>query len=417
MARPNGDVCVIGGGAAGMLAAGILAERGLRVTVIEKNDRTCIKLRITGKGRCNITNDCTVRDVIEAVPSNGRFLYGALTELSPADTKSLFIKLGIPLKTERGGRVFPASDRAEDVVSALRSFALRGGVTITRARASGLRTENGAVKAVETDKGEYKCSFALLATGGMSYPATGSTGDGYAIAAALGHNIIQPRPSLVPLCSPDGFCGEMQGLSLRNVTLKAFDGKEKLIYEELGELLFTHFGISGPLSLSVSAHMRDFNNDRYRVSIDLKPGLDEQKLNRRILRDFEKYSNRDFQNSLTEIANRKMIPVLIRRSGIAPDEKVHSITREQRHCLVRLFKDFRIDISGPRPIDEAIITSGGIDVREIDPKTMGSKKVHGLYFAGEIIDVDAYTGGFNLQIAWSTAYSAARHIWKEVSVI
>ncbi len=413
MAKPNIEVCVIGGGAAGMLAAGLISEKGLRVTVIEKNDGTCKKLGITGKGRCNITNDCSVREAIEAIPTNGRFLYSALSEFSPADTIKLFEKLGVPLKTERGGRVFPVSDRAEDVVSALRCYASRGGVNIVKARAVSIRTEKDLVSAVITDRGVYPCSCVLLAAGGMSYPHTGSTGDGYTIAASMGHNIISPRPSLVPLCSPDSFCSEMQGLSLRNVTLKAFDSKNKLIFKELGELLFTHFGISGPLSLSASAHMRDFSNDRYRVSIDLKPGLDEMKLDRRILRDFENYSNRDFINALSDLANRKMIPVLVKRSGISPDTKVHSITREQRLGLVRLFKEFSVEISEPRPISEAIITSGGVDVREIDPKTMRSKIIRGLCFAGEVIDADAYTGGFNLQIAWSTAYAAASHMGKE----
>ena len=321
-----------------------------------------------------------------------------------------FERLGVPLKTERGNRVFPVSDKAADVVTALRNYVSRGGVKVAYGDVCGIDTENGAVTAVRTHDDVFPCDAVLLAAGGMSYPMTGSDGSGYKIAEKLGHHIEKPKPSLVPLCSDDDFCAEMQGLSLRNVTLKAYNGKGKLIYEELGELLFTHFGISGPLTLSASSHMRDFDGDRYRVSIDLKPGLDDQKLDKRIQRDFEKFSNRDFANSLNELANGKMIPVLVKRSGIPPETKVHSVTREQRHELVRLFKDFSVSISGPRPIAEAIITSGGVSVKEIDPKTMQSKLVEGLYFAGEIIDVDAYTGGFNLQIAWSTAYAAAQHI-------
>jgi len=392
-----------------MLAAGLMARRGLRVAVLEKNDKTLLKLGITGKGRCNLTNDASARDCVAAATTNGRFLYSALNEFPPADVMAFFEGLGVPLKTERGGRVFPASDRALDVVYALRAFVKRSGASVVRGRAEAIVTENGAVSGVRFDGGEIRCRAALLATGGMSYPATGSTGDGYAIAEKLGHTIVPPRPSLVPLTSPDGFCADMQGVSLRNVRLRAYEG-DKLVFDEQGELLFTHFGLSGPLVLSASAHLRDFSGDKCHVSIDLKPALDERKLDARILRDFEKFSNRDFQNALGELAPSKMIPVLVRRSGIPPETKVHSVTRAQRLALVRLFKDFSVRISGARPVEEAIVTSGGVDVREVDPKTMASKLVPGLYFAGEILDVDAYTGGYNLQIAWATAHAAAGHI-------
>lgn len=410
MKRPKTDVCVIGGGAAGMLAAAVAAERGNSVTVIEPNRYLGKKLGITGKGRCNITNNCLVEDVIKNIPENGRFLYSALNGFTPEDTMTLFENLGVKLKTERGGRVFPESDKAGDIVAALRGYMEMYSVQVLRERATEILVSEGKITGVKTDKSEIPADSVILATGGLSYPGTGSTGDGYRLASCLGHTVIPPCPSLVPLEAKQAFCKDMQGLSLRNVILTAYNSKDKRIYSELGEMLFTHFGISGPLVLSASAHMRDFVNDSYYVTIDLKPGLDSTKLDARILRDFEKYKNRDFANALSDLLHRTMIPVIIELSGIAPDTKVHSITREQRIRLGELIKSFRVDISSPRPIDEAIITAGGINTKEINPSTMQSKLVDGLYFAGEILNLDAYTGGFNLQIAWSTAYAAGTHI-------
>jgi len=403
------SIIVIGGGASGMMAAIIAAECGGRVTVLEKNDRLGVKLRITGKGRCNVTNECTLDELMRNIPGNGKFLYAAFRAFAPSDTIKFFENLGVPLKTERGGRVFPVSDRAADIAEALGRRMRELGVVVKKARALEILTEDGAVRGVKTDAGELDCDSVIICTGGMSYPKTGSSGDGYRMAAKLGHTIVEPKPSLVALETDDDCCPRMQGLSLKNVTLTAFDNSGRRIFEELGEMQFTHFGISGPLVLSASAHMRDFKTGGYSVKIDLKPGLDEKKLDQRILRDFEKYSNRDFKNSLDELLPRLMIPVIVERSGIPGETKVHSITRQQRLGLVKLLKGFTLNITGPRPIDEAIITSGGVSTREINPSTMESKLTKGLFFAGEVIDVDAYTGGFNLQIAWSTAVLAGRH--------
>ena len=401
------DTVIIGGGAAGMMAASVAARNGLDVVLLEPNKLLGRKLRITGKGRCNITNNCDVEEFLKNVCGDGRFLYSSLTKFSPADTITFFESLGVPLKTERGQRVFPVSDSAADVAEALEKCMRGSNVKVIRLAAKHIITQKGSVCAVSTSSGEkIGCRNAILCTGGLSYPATGSTGDGYIMAKELGHDIIPPAPSLVPLESGDDYCREMQGFSLKNVALSAYDGKDNCIYRELGEMLFTHFGVSGPLVLSASAHMRDFKNNSYRLSIDLKPGLDEKKLDARLLRDFSKNKNRDFKNSLGELAGNKMIPVLVRLSGIPGNVKVNSITREERQKLVSLFKGFPISISGPRPIEEAIITSGGIDISQINPRTMESKLVSGLFFAGEILDLDAYTGGFNLQIAWSTAYTA-----------
>ncbi len=400
------DAAVIGGGAAGLLAAAELSKRGVKTLLIEPNKLLGKKLRITGKGRCNLTNDCDIKTFLENVPCNGKFLYSAVSRFAPADTMALFEQLGVPLKAERGNRVFPLSDSAHDVANALERECRKNGVQVLRESVRKIEAENGAVSRVLTDETEISCRAVLLCTGGASYPGTGSTGEGYKLAKALGHTILDPKPSLVPLVSMDDFCAEMQGFAPRNVTLRAYEN-DKLIFEELGEMLFTHFGVSGPLVLSASAHMRNFDTKIYRLSIDLKPGLSEKQLDERVLRDFQKYQNRDFANALCDLEGRAMIPVLVRLSGIPAEEKVNSITKEQRKTLISLFKDFPIRISGPRPIEEAIVTSGGVNVKEIDPKTMGSKRLSGLYFAGEVIDVDAYTGGFNLQIAWSTAHAAA----------
>ncbi|SHH50788.1 hypothetical protein SAMN02745823_00115 [Sporobacter termitidis DSM 10068] len=406
------DVVVIGAGAAGMLASGLAAARGLRVLLLEKNDRPGLKLRITGKGRCNVTNDCPVREALDNIPTGGKFLYSAFNGFTPRAAMDFFEKLGVPLKTERGNRVFPASDSAQDVVSALRRYAEGAGAELRKGTARALLTEDGTVSGVKTADEEIACRAVILCTGGKSYPLTGSTGDGYKMAEAAGHRIAAPKPSLVPLEASPEVCARMQGLSLKNIRLTVRDGGKKPVYEDFGEMLFTHFGVSGPLILSASAHMRDFANKKYALSIDLKPALDEHKLDARLLRDFEKYANKDFANALADLASRTMIPVLIDLSGIPPETKVHSITREQRRRLLALFKDFRLTVTGPRPIEEAIITSGGVDTRELNPTTMASKLVQNLHFAGEIIDADAYTGGFNLQIAWSTAYAAATHVLK-----
>ena len=405
----SADAVVIGGGAAGMMCSAVAAERGLDVILLEPNKILGRKLRITGKGRCNVTNNCDIREFLNNIPGDGRFLYSALNRLSPRDTMELFESLGLHLKTERGNRVFPVSDNANDVAGALQRYMNRAGVRIVHTSAKHIITEVDTVTGVETCDGVIECRAAVICTGGLSYPLTGSRGAGYKMAQELGHTVTPTRPSLVPLESDDDYCAEMQGFSLKNVTLSAYED-DKLIYKELGEMLFTHFGVSGPLVLSASSHMRRFGEAKYELRIDLKPGLDEKKLDARLLRDFEKYANRDFANSLGDLAGKAMIPVLVRLSGIPAETKVNSITREQRHELLRLLKSFPVSVSGPRPIDEAIVTSGGVSTKEINPRTMQSKLVGGLYFAGEVMDLDAYTGGFNLQIAWSTAYVAANSI-------
>ena len=405
----SADAVVIGGGAAGMMCSAVAAERGLDVILLEPNKILGRKLRITGKGRCNVTNNCDIREFLNNIPGDGRFLYSALNRLSPRDTMELFESLGLHLKTERGNRVFPVSDNANDVAGTLQRYMNRAGVRIVHTSAKHIITEVDTVTGVETCDGVIECRAAVICTGGLSYPLTGSRGAGYKMAQELGHTVTPTRPSLVPLESDDDYCAEMQGFSLKNVTLSAYED-DKLIYKELGEMLFTHFGVSGPLVLSASSHMRRFGEAKYELRIDLKPGLDEKKLDARLLRDFEKYANRDFANSLGDLAGKAMIPVLVRLSGIPAETKVNSITREQRHELLRLLKSFPVSVSGPRPIDEAIVTSGGVSTKEINPRTMQSKLVGGLYFAGEVMDLDAYTGGFNLQIAWSTAYVAANSI-------
>ena len=405
----SADAVVIGGGAAGMMCSAVAAERGLDVILLEPNKILGRKLRITGKGRCNVTNNCDIREFLNNIPGDGRFLYSALNRLSPHDTLELFESLGLHLKTERGNRVFPVSDNANDVAGTLQRYMNRAGVRVIHSSAKHIITEADTVTGVETCDGVIECRAAVICTGGLSYPLTGSRGAGYKMAQELGHTVTPTRPSLVPLESDDDYCAEMQGFSLKNVTLSAYED-DKLIYKELGEMLFTHFGVSGPLVLSASSHMRRFGEAKYELRIDLKPGLDEKKLDARLLRDFEKYANRDFANSLGDLAGKAMIPVLVRLSGIPAETKVNSITREQRHELLRLLKSFPVSVSGPRPIDEAIVTSGGVSTKEINPRTMQSKLVGGLYFAGEVMDLDAYTGGFNLQIAWSTAYVAANSI-------
>ena len=403
------DLVVIGGGAAGMMCAYTAAERGLSVTLLDPNNQLGRKVRITGKGRCNVTNNCDIKTFMANIPGDARFLYSALNRLSPSDTIDFFESHGLPLKTERGNRVFPVSDNANDVAGLMVQLCRRSGVKVIQTTAKDIVVENGCVTAVKTQQGEIPCRAAAVCTGGLSYPLTGCKGAGLKFAKSFGHTIIPTRPSLVPLESEDDYCAQMQGFSLKNVCLSAYEDN-KLIFKELGEMLFTHFGVSGPLVLSASSHMRKMGQAEYRLEIDLKPALDEKKLDARILKDFQKYSNREFRNSLGDLAGRAMIPVLVELSGIPGEMKVNNITHEQRMKLLQLFKSFPVSISGTRPIDEAIVTAGGVSTKEVNPRTMESKLVSGLYFAGEVLDLDAYTGGFNLQIAWSTGFVAGNSI-------
>ena len=391
------------------MAAVYAARYGKSVLLFEKNDNIGRKLRITGKGRCNVTNDSPTEEHLRNIPTNPRFMYSAFSMFGAEETKSFFEELGVPLKTERGNRVFPVSDNAEDIVAAFGRELKQLGVKIIHKRVSSLIIEDGACVGVRAGGEEYRSGSVLIACGGKSYPNTGSTGDGYTLAKSAGHTVTELKPSLVPLVSPDKYCAELMGLSLRNVTLSLYDG-DKRIFSELGEMLFTHFGVSGPLVLSASSHIRDMQPDRYRLVIDLKPALSPEQLDARIQRDFAENLNRDFINGIRKLLPAKLIPVAVRLSGIAPEQKVNGITKEQRRKLGELIKAFPVRISGFRPIDEAIITSGGVAVKEIDPKTMESRLCRGLFFAGEVIDVDAYTGGFNLQIAFSTAYAAALYL-------
>ena len=401
------DVIVIGGGPAGMFSAITAARQGSKVLLLEANGRLGKKLLITGKGRCNVTNDCAADEVLRNVPRNGRFLFSAMDAFPPHSIIQYFEKNGCALKTERGNRVFPQSDKSASILECLQRDLKSAGVTVQTGRVTEILQEEGCVKGVATSQGNYRADSVILATGGVSYPATGSTGDGYKMAARLGHTIVAPEGSLVPLETVGDDCPDMQGLSLRNVAVKLLNGKGKVIYKDFGELLFTHFGVSGPTVLSASAHLK---GDGCKMLIDLKPALDEGKLNERILRDLEQYKNRTMENALTDLLPRSMIPVVLRKLGIDPDLQANSLKKEQRRGLVELLKAFPVEISGKRPVAEAIITSGGVKVSEIDPKTMESKLVPGLYFAGEIIDCDAYTGGFNLQIAWATAYAAGMSV-------
>ena len=405
----SADLVVIGGGPAGMMCALSAARRGLSVILLDPNRQLGRKLRITGKGRCNLTNNCDIKSFMSNIPGDGRFLYSALNRLDPQALMAFFEDLGVPLKTERGNRVFPVSDNANDVADAIAGACERAGVQVLHTRARQILRSSGAVCGVKTDEGSLECRAVALCTGGLSYPKTGSDGAGYRMARELGHSITAPRPSLVPLESPDEYCAEMQGFAPRNVTLSAYED-DKLIYRELGEMLFTHFGVSGPLVLSASAKMRRMGEAAYRLEIDMKPALDEKKLDARVLRDFEKYANKEFKNALGELASKSMIPVLVQLSGIPENKPVHSVTREERQRLVRLLKAFPVAISGFRPVEEAIVTAGGVCTSEVNPRTMESKLVPGLYLAGEVLDLDAYTGGFNLQIAWSTGYVAGNSV-------
>ena len=404
------DVIVVGGGPAGMFAAIVAAQNGAKVLLLERNERLGKKLLITGKGRCNVTNSCTSAEVLQNIPRNGRFLYSALDNFPPAQIMVFFEDHGCKLKVERGNRVFPVTDKSSSVLECLRNVMHRCGVRVRTGRVKEILTTDGRVTGVRTDTDRFSSNAVILATGGVSYPTTGSTGDGYAMAKQLGHTVIEPVGSLVPLECVGSDCPDMQGLSLRNVGVKLLNAKGKILYKDFGELLFTHFGVSGPTVLSASAHLK---GEGCNLVIDLKPALDEGKLNDRILRDLEQYRNRTMENALTDLLPRSMIPVVLRRLDIPFDLQANSLTKQQRRALVELLKAFKLDIIGRRPVAEAIITSGGVKVSEIDPKTMESKLISGLYFAGEIIDCDAYTGGFNLQIAWSTAYAAGTAVKQE----
>ena len=407
-------VGIIGAGPAGMMAAIYAAQNGAQVTLFEKNSYLGKKLGITGKGRCNVTNDCDGAEFLKNVIANPKFLYAAINNFSTADTKAFFESMGVELKTERGRRVFPVSDKASDIVNALRRAVSDNGVNIAYEKVLSVTAENGCVKGLKTDKREYSFDAVIVATGGASYPGTGSDGDGYRFAQELGIEVTDIFPSLVPLETTEDV-SELMGLSLKNVTLKIRDNNSgKTVFSELGEMMFTHFGLTGPVVLSASAHMREIGNARYSAHIDLKPALDEKALDARLLSDFAKFANKDFCNALDDLLPQKMIPVFLEKSRIDPRKKVNIISKDERKRLLNLFKDFSVSIHSFRPIDEAIITSGGVSVKEIDPRTMACKKIGRLYLAGEMIDVDGYTGGFNLQIAFSTAYAAAKAVSESV---
>ena len=398
-------IAVIGGGAAGMMAAGTAAMYGADVTIFESTDRLGKKLAITGKGRCNVTNNCTREEFLENVTKNSRFLYAALSAFSCEDTMTHFESLGVSLKTERGRRVFPESDKAIDVVNALRQYS--SGARVVHHKVSAIaKTDEGFT--VTADKKQYAFDKVIIATGGKSYPLTGSDGSGYRLAMKLGHSVTELIPSLIPLVSHSPLCREMQGLSLKNVKISIKDEAERIIYTDFGEMMFAHFGVTGPVILSASAHIRDYDITTLKLCIDLKPALDEKTLDARLLSDFQKKSNKDLINALGDLLPSKMIEPFIALSGIDGRKKVNSITKEERKILLNTLKSFEIPLDGYRPIEEAIITSGGVEVKEITPKTMESKICEGLYFCGEVIDVDAYTGGYNLQIAFSTGYLAGK---------
>ncbi|MCQ2441966.1 MAG: NAD(P)/FAD-dependent oxidoreductase [Oscillospiraceae bacterium] len=401
------EIIVIGGGAAGMMAAIQAAAAGASVTLLERNEKVGRKLYITGKGRCNVTNDSTAPECLKNYPRGAKFLSSSMYRFPPAKTMEFFEGLGVELKTERGNRVFPVSDRSADIIDALLREVRRQKVYLLNQKASDLVSDGEKVTGVRLTNGRVLPADAvIIATGGVSYPATGSTGDGYRWAEKAGHTVVKPKASLVPLTCEGDDCKNMMGLSLRNIRLKIKNQKKKVVFEEFGELLFTHFGMSGPLILSASAHLKNFDTERYSAIIDLKPALEEKRLDERILRDFGENPNRDIPNVLGGLLPRLMIPVMIQRAGIAPDTKVHDVTKAQRRRLLEELKGFRLVINGTRPVEEAIITSGGVKLSEVNPTTMESKKLPGLYFAGEVLDIDGYTGGFNLQAAWCTGFAA-----------
>ncbi len=402
------DLIIIGGGAAGLCCAGFAAKRGLSVLVAEGRERPARKILVTGKGRCNVTNNCPPEEVLKNVCGNPRFLYSAMTAFPPAKTMALFEGLGVPLKTERGGRVFPVSDSAREIADALVRFAREARAEIIQAKAAEILVEDGAAAGIRDREGrEHRGRQVVLAAGGMSYPGTGSDGSGFALAAAVGHTIIPPRGSLVPVRCAEGCCGEMAGLSLRNVTLTLWEeGKKKPLFRELGEMLFTHQGVSGPLVLSASALMRK-EPGAYRLTIDMKPGLDSGQLDARLLRDFGASPNRDIGNVLGELLPRAFILPALRAAEVPPNRKIREVTREDRGRIGGVVKCFALTPVGLGPVEEAVVTAGGVKVTEVDPKTMASKVVRNLFLAGEVLDVDARTGGFNLQIAFATGHAAA----------
>lgn len=400
-------VIVVGGGPAGMIACGTLAEKIPEVILIEKNKFLGKKLRITGKGRCNITNSADIEDFINNVPTNPRFLYSAFYSFTNDDIVSLLNSLGVKTKVERGGRIFPVSDSAKEVADALKKYALKKNVRLINAEALKILTDENCAVGVKTDRGEFRADAVVMATGGKSYPLTGSDGKGMLMCREAGHTIITPKPSLIPVVTNEAWVSDLMGLALKNIEISVYNKKNKKIYSDFGEMLFTHFGISGPVVLSASAHMKNLEKEAYTITIDLKPALDEEKLDKRICRDFEEFKNKHLINALDELLPKALIPVVISLSGIPPHKEVNSVTREERHSLIKIIKALTLTVKGFRPIEEAIVTSGGINVKEIDSSTMESKIVKNLYFAGEMIDVDAYTGGFNLQIAYSTGYLAA----------
>ncbi len=409
MSNHEYDAIIIGGGPAGLMCAGTAARRGLRVLLCEQGGRTARKLRITGKGRCNVTNNCSPEELLRKIRSNPRFMYSAAYAWTCQDTMDFFEQLGVPLKTERGGRVFPQSDLAGDIARALEGWALEN-VDLAEEKCSKLLVEDGVVKGVACKSGrEYFAPSVVLATGGKSYPRTGSDGSGYKLARNVGHTLVEPRASLIPMETAEDWCRELTGLSLRNVTLSLWQqGKKKPVYSEIGEMLFTHFGISGPLVLTASSYMKTCEG--YSITIDLKPGLTMEQLDARLLRDFEQYTNKDFRNALGDLLPKSMIPVMVELSGIGGETKVHQITRQQRGDLCALIKALPVTPVAFRPVEEAIVTAGGISVKEIDPRTMQSKVILGLFFAGEVMDLDATTGGYNLQIAFSTGRLAGENL-------
>ena len=401
----SNKICVIGGGAAGMMAAGTAVSLSADVTVFESMPFLGKKLAITGKGRCNVTNTAPTQEFLENITKNPRFLYSALGAFSSEDTMTFFESLGVKLKVERGQRVYPESDKAKDIVDAMRRYS--SGATVINEKVKKIfRNEDGSYT-VRTDK-DYRFARVIIATGGKSYPLTGSDGSGYRLATSLGHTVTELIPSLIPINSPSKLCSDMQGLSLRNVAIKINDGNGRTVYSDFGEMMFTHFGVTGPVILSASAHLRGYDLTKLTLSIDLKPALDEKALDARLLSDFKEKNNKDFINALGDLLPSKMIIPFVNLTGIDGRKKVNAITKDERRIILTVLKDFRIPLDSFRPIEEAIVTSGGVDVKQINPKTMESKISEGLYFAGEVIDVDAYTGGFNLQIAFSTGYLAGK---------
>lgn len=404
----NKKIIVIGGGPAGMMAAGMAAKRYNNVKLVEQNKILGKKLLITGKGRCNITNGCDdVEDLIRNIPQNASFMYSAFYSFTNQDTIEFFNNLGVPTKIERGCRVFPASDKSTDVADAMKKFLHENNVEIIHDRVDDIKTKDGRVSSVTLkDRGVIFADSVIIATGGLSYPMTGSTGDGYTWAENLGHTITEIHPSLVPLKTEEEWTKELSGLSLKNIGISVYNMKNKQIYKDFGEMMFAHFGLTGPVILSASAHMRGLPKERYRLVLDLKPALSDEQLDLRLQRDFKKYCNKDFKNSLNDLLPSALIEPVIGLTGISPDKKTHSVTREERRSLAAVLKNITFNIKDFCSIERAVITSGGVSVKEINPSTMESKLAEGLYFAGEIIDVDAYTGGYNLQIAFSTGYLA-----------